>query len=88
MADHTQVHESSARDTMDSGTKKSAFTKQAPDSTWDEANKIWLGKKAMRECTSYEKASNVLDLTRFPNEEAAKVKAELACKLDLQWSFL
>ena len=30
----------------------------------------------MRECTSLEKASNVLDLTRFPNEEEDKTKAE------------
>ena len=52
MADHTQVHESSARDTMDSGTKKSALTKQEPDSTGDEANRIWLGKDAMKECIS------------------------------------
>ena len=52
MADHTLVHESFARDTMDLATKKSALTKQAHDSTWDEANIIWLGKEAMRECTS------------------------------------
>ena len=32
--------------------KKSAVTKQASDGTWDEANRIWLGKEAMRECTS------------------------------------
>ena len=50
------VHESSAHDTMDSATKKSALTKQAPDSTWDEVNRVWLGKEAMRECTSQEKA--------------------------------
>lgn len=30
----------------------------------------------MRECTSQEKESNVLDLTRFPNEEKAKAQAE------------
>ena len=52
MADHTLVHESSAYDTMNSATKKSALTKQAPDSMWDEANIIWLGEEAMRECTS------------------------------------
>ena len=33
MVDHTLVHESSARDTMDSATKKYALTKLAPDST-------------------------------------------------------
>ena len=31
--------------------KKSALTKQAPNSTWDEVNRIWLSKEAMWECT-------------------------------------
>ena len=72
---------------MDSATKKSALTKQAPDSTWDEANRVWLGKEAMRECTSQEKASNVLDLTRFPNEEEAKAKAEFGLQAGFTMKF-
>ena len=87
MANHTLVHESSARETMDSATKKFALTKQAPDSTWDEANRVWLGKEAMRECTSQEKESNVLDLTKFRNEEEAKAKAEFGLQAGFTMKF-
>ena len=41
----------------------------------------------MRECTTQEKASNILDLTRFPNEEKAKAKAEFGLQVGFAMKF-
>ena len=40
----------------------------------------------MRECTTQEKASNILDLTRFPNEEKAKEEFGLQAGFTMKFS--